>query len=348
MVEIVCIMLDEILNTQVTSCFYIIVLFLPSWKSFIVEKHSHWTHSTSCLAEVGCCWKHGIRPDRKKTHPNCSDQFGGSLTRSIKTEKLVVIVGWDMFLKHGLKLKNVYWNMKITRLPALTACVGEVSSSKSMLQHKFQTRCTKTSHWLHLLQWRWGQNQWTMQNMANMIQSGFTVTPAGHVNTSIYTSISNILIDPSSHAYYLISTSTHDFAFFLRMLAKQNIPNSFRPLEKHGCFGHWAEAVLVAQNALKANDAAAKSADFLAAQPDPSDAIQQDLLLSGRRFFVRFFGGTDVEIFSQKKIHYGFASQFLVEVICFTVPHGFFQNDLNLSCWTMEFKLALDFYIRRG
>jgi len=104
----------------------------------------------------------------------------------------------------------------------------------------------------------------------------------------------------------------------------------------------------VAQNALKANDAAAKSADFLAAQPDPSDAIQQDLLLSGRRFFVRFFGGTDVEIFSQKKIHYGFASQFLVEVICFTVPHGFFQNDLNLSCWTMEFKLALDFYIRRG
>ena len=33
----------------------------------------------------------------------------------------------------------------------------------------------------------------------------------------------------------------------------------------------------MAQNALKANDAAAKSADFLAAQPDPSDAIQQDL-----------------------------------------------------------------------
>lgn len=37
------------------------------------------------------------------------------------------------------------------------------------------------------------------------------------------------------------------------------------------------DAVLVAQNALKANDAAAKSADFLAAQPDPSDAIQQEL-----------------------------------------------------------------------
>ena len=74
--------------------------------------------------------------------------------------------------------------------------------------------------------------------------------------------------------------------YFLRMLEKET-SDKFSPNWEHTVIRP-PEAVVVAQNALKANDAAAKSADFLAAQPDPSDAIQQDFLRT-----CRFFLGTD-------------------------------------------------------
>ena len=213
MVEIVCIMLDEILNTQVTSCFYIIVLFLPSWKSFIVEKHSHWTHSTSCLAEVGCCWKHGIRPDRKKT---------SKLFRPIWWLFDQIFQDWevggDCWLRHvfeaWVEVKQcVLW----ARFPRQNQCSNRSSKRGARKHPTGYIYCGGDGVRINE----------PSKNMANMIQSGFTVTPAGHENTSIYTSISNILSDPSSLAYHLIVHPLMTSLFFCGCWPNKTSPTHF-------------------------------------------------------------------------------------------------------------------------
>ena len=334
MVEIVCIMLDEILNTQVTSCFYIIVLFLPSWKSFIVEKHSHWTHSTSCLAEVGCCWKHGIRPDRKKT---------SKLFRPIWWLFDQIFQDWevggDCWLRHvfeaWVEVKQcVLW----ARFPRQNQCSNRSSKRGARKHPTGYIYCGGDGVRINE----------PSKNMANMIQSGFTVTPAGHENTSIYTSISNILSDPSSLAYHLIVHPLMTSLFFADV-GQTKHPQLISPIGKTRVLRPLSWGRPGGPKCLESQRRRSQECGLLGRAAGSQRCHPTGPPTScnlGER--MSFFFGTEWK-FSKKTgefvrfvqtsketrlcgflltIHYGCASKFLVEVTF--LPHGFYQNDLNL------------------